>query len=158
MRNRLLWLGIAAAAVITAAAPAGAANFGTVDHPATAKECSACHMAYQPQLLPERSWKALMGDLSNHFGEDASLAPDVQADIEAFLVANAADAPANRRIRGLLKGLKDSDVPLRVTEMPWWKRSHGEVNPQQFTKPDIKSAANCAACHRGADKGYFADD
>lgn len=39
---------------------------------AVKKECGACHMAFQPQFLPQRSWRLMMGDLANHFGEDAS--------------------------------------------------------------------------------------
>ena len=151
-------LAVAAAISIAVATPAGALSLGPVDHPATAKECAACHMVFPPQLLPARSWTALMGDLGNHFGEDASVAPDVQADITAFLTANAADAPANKKIRGLLRGLKDADVPLRITETPWWTRSHHEISPKWYAKPEIKTAANCAACHRGADQGEFHED
>ena len=151
-------LALATAISIAIATPAGAFSLVPVDHPATAKECAACHMVFQPQMLPARSWTALMAGLGNHFGEDASLAPDVQADITAFLTANAADAPANKKIRGLLRGLKDTDVPLRITEMPWWMGSHNEVDPKRFSKADVKSAANCAACHRGADQGEFSEE
>ena len=158
MKNPALSFSFAIAISIAAAVPASALSTGTVDHPATAKECSACHMVFPPQLLPARSWTALMADLGNHFGEDASLAPDVQADIEAFLTANAADAPANKGIRGLLRGLKDTDVPLRITETPWWTRSHNEISPKWYAKPEIKTAANCAACHRGANQGEFHED
>ena len=55
-----------------------------VDHQATIKECAACHMAFPPQMLPARSWEALMGDLANHFGENAQLDAAAAADIKAM--------------------------------------------------------------------------
>jgi len=55
-----------------------------VRHQATLKECGECHMAYQPALLPRESWAAMMDDLPNHFGEDASLPDKLAADIRAI--------------------------------------------------------------------------
>ena len=37
------------------------------------KECGSCHMAYQPQFLPQRSWNKMMKNLDNHFDVDATL-------------------------------------------------------------------------------------
>jgi hypothetical protein len=149
---------LATALTLAATQPAGALNVGPIDHAATTAECAACHMAFPSELLPLRSWQALMGDLSHHFGEDASLAPGVQADILDYLVKNSADTSDNQKTRRLLRGLADNVTPLRVTEMPWWKRSHNEVSAKRYTRPEIKSAANCVACHRGADKGEFYEE
>lgn len=140
------------------ATPSQALRLPPVDHPATAAECSACHMIYPAQMLPARSWTKLMETLSDHFGEDASLAPDVQADILAYLKANAADAPASGGMIKILKGVAPEDVPLRISELPWWKRRHGEINPKVYLRPEIKSPANCIACHKTADKGEFFED
>lgn len=121
------------------------------------KECGACHMAFPPGLLPARSWRALMGGLDNHFGENAALDEVTAKRITDYLVANAADADnGNRRV---LRGVKASDTPLRITETPWWVREHrGEVRPGAFKDPRVGSKANCVACHRDAAKGYFGDD
>ena len=117
-----------------------------VTHAATKKECGACHMAYQPAMLPADSWRALMDGLPNHFGEDASLDEAVRQDIEAYLVAHAG------RGRG-------DEKTLRITETRWWVRAHeGEVRPGAYDDPKVKSKANCVACHRGAERGYFEDD
>lgn len=114
----------------------------------TKTECSACHMAYPPALLPARSWRALMSDLPNHFGEDASLDDKTRADIEAYLVSSAPDAAA---------GVTAGDTPLRISELPWFKREHSdEVSPRMLEK--AKSMSNCAACHTGAERGIFEDD
>lgn len=131
-------------------------RFPPIKHEATLKECAACHMAFQPQMLPQRSWTAIMGDLANHFGEDATLAHDVQKDITDYLVANAADARGKSR---WMRRIAATETPLRITETPAWIRAHAEeVNPARFTDPKVKSKANCMACHRGADKGYYEDD
>lgn len=37
------------------------------------KECASCHFGYQPALLNKASWEKVMGNLSDHFGTDASL-------------------------------------------------------------------------------------
>ena len=63
-----------------------------VDHPATGEECSACHMAYPPSLLPARSWSAIMTGLDDHFGENAMLDEATRAEIEAYLTGAAGDA------------------------------------------------------------------
>ena len=146
--------GLVLAASLTPALAEGGMRIVPIKHEATTKECSACHMAFQPQMLPARSWQAIMGDLTNHFGENAQLDQAIADDITAYLVANAGDANGNSRI---LRGLKASETPLRITEMPWWVRAHrGEVSEASFKRAGSK--ANCVACHSAADKGYFGDD
>lgn len=151
---------IAAGLIATLAIPASAWAFQVppVTDASTLKECSACHMVFPPQMLPARSWTAMMGDLANHFGEDASVDAQVQADITAYLTANAADTPPWSRNRRLLAGVKTADVPQRITEMPWWKRAHHEVSARRYARADVKSAANCIACHKTADKGNFSEE
>jgi mono/diheme cytochrome c family protein len=146
------------AGLIATTTGAGAFQLPPVSNAATLKECSACHMIYPPQMLPARSWTAMMGNLASHFGESATLDAKTQADITAYLTANAADVPPYSRIRGLLAGVQDSDVPQRITEMPWWKTVHGEIPAAAYARPDIKSASNCVACHRSADKGQFSEE
>lgn len=125
-----------------------------VTHAATLAECSACHIAYPAALLPQRSWTAIMATLGDHFGEDASLDAATRAEIEAYLVANAADTGGRSRA---LRGVDATATPLRITELPWFRREHdGEVS--QALKDKAKSMANCAACHTGAEQGLFDDD
>ncbi len=132
-------------------------RYQPVTHQATLKECGDCHMAFQPQMLPQRSWKAIMAGLSDHFGEDAGL-PDAQLrDIEAYLIAHAGDA--GRQKSEAVRGIKSAATPLRISETPYWIDEHqGEVKPAAFKDPKVGSKANCVACHRDADKGYYDDD
>jgi hypothetical protein len=120
-------------------------------------ECSACHMAYPPSLLPARSWQAIMSGLGDHFGENASLDEATGKHITDYLVANAADAKGRRP--GVLRGLGADETPLRISDTPWWIREHrGEVGPGAFEDPRVGSKANCGACHQDAARGIFEDD
>jgi len=145
--------------VILMAGPAAAegTNFPPIKDATTATECSTCHIAYPPQLLPARSWQAILGNLGNHFGEDASVAAKDNAEIVAYLTAHAADAKATPGGTRYLKGIAATATPLRITETPYWRRWHSEVSAARFKSPEIKSAANCAACHQGAEQGHFAE-
>ena len=116
-------------------------------HVAFREECGACHIPYPARFLPKTSWKAIMANLSDHFGEDASLAEDTAAKIRQYLLSHA----ARWKVR---KGAK---APLRISKLRWFVREHRhEVSPRRLKKAG--SWSNCAACHRGAARGYFDDD
>ncbi|MFQ5786062.1 MAG: cytochrome C [Alphaproteobacteria bacterium] len=115
--------------------------------PVVKKECGACHMAYRAHWLPADAWRRIMVNLDNHFGENASLTPDLRGKITAYLVAHAG---------------KPGGEVLRITETRWWKRRHsGEVSESQWARAG--SPANCAACHgvkqkKGFFESLFGDD
>ncbi|HPY39173.1 MAG TPA: diheme cytochrome c [Thiolinea sp.] len=111
-------------------------------------ECSACHMAYPPGLLPASSWQAMMGSLDKHFGTDASLDETALKEILPFLEANAAPEPK--------KAI--AEPVLRITETSWFKRQHDEISSATWKNPKIKSASNCIACHSQAEQGSFDED
>ena len=112
-------------------------------------ECSACHMAYPPGLLPASSWKEMMGTLDKHFDTDASLDESTVAEILPFLEQNAA---SERKAESGVKPV------LRITETRWFKHEHDEISPATWKRDSIKSASNCMACHTSADKGNFDED
>lgn len=120
-----------------------------VDDPLTLEECSACHMAYSPVFLPKASWNAIMDDLSNHFGEDASLGEEATVQIRAYLTGAAPDG---------VRGVDNANPVLRISELGWFKREHGRAFDRAASDPKIGSISNCAACHSGAEKGWFEDD
>ncbi len=116
----------------------------------TKTECSACHIAFPPRLLPAANWEAVMAGLKDHFGEDASLDEASVTHIRDYLVANAGKDDPNA-IDGAGKPL------LRISERAWFVREHGkEVSQASLQKAG--SWANCVACHRGAEQGLFGDD
>lgn len=122
------------------------------------KECGACHMAFQPQFLPRKSWSKIMDNLDNHFGEDASLAEAPRREIADYLLANAGDVSRSREGRKFVKSIGNGPLPLRITEVPRWVREHREVRAKAWSDPRVRSKANCQACHRGASFGLYDDD
>lgn len=147
-------LGVACALMSFAAVADGGNRYGGEDRgrpllPAKVnalwqKECSSCHIAYPPGLLPAASWRKIMSSLEQHFGADASLSAKENEEITAFLVAH----PSNR--------WSASTAPLRITESQWFKAKHGrEIAPEVWKRAAVKSPANCQACHAGAAEGDF---
>lgn len=132
--------------------------FPPVKDPLTLQECGSCHLAYPASMLPAASWKRMMADLQNHFGDDASVDAETAATIERYLVANAGDTGGARYGRKLLRGVRANEAPLRITELPRWLHEHDEVSQREWTSKEVGSKANCGACHTAADKGYFDDD
>jgi hypothetical protein len=122
------------------------------------KECGSCHMAYQPQFLPKRSWQKLMDTLADHFGENASLGEAQRTAVLDYLVANASDGPrAGREGRKFAASIPSAQTPLRITQVPRWVREHREVPAGKWNDPAVKSKANCVACHRSAEQGIYED-
>ncbi len=125
----------------------------------TYKECGACHLAYSPEMLPAASWRKIMSNLENHFGEDASLDAESNQHITKFLTQNAADAGwvNNRFMRGLDLS---RNVPVRITETPYWKKEHRgeEMREHARGRQPVKSNSDCVACHRAAERGGYDDD
>ena len=153
----LATLAFAAGGALAAFAEGGG-NLPPIDHPATLKECGDCHIPFPPQMLPMRSWRAIMSDLKNHFGDNATVPEATRADIETYLVANAADAPGGVFGQRYLRGTPPGETPLRITETNFWKNAHGEVSDGAFADPKIKTRSNCTACHRNARQGQFGEE
>lgn len=111
------------------------------------QECSDCHVAYPPGMLPAASWKTLMNNLSRHFGSDASLDAATAKELSDWLAANAGN------------GRRGSEAPPehRITRSAWFLHEHDEVSAATWEQPAVKSAANCAACHTRADQGDFSE-
>jgi cytochrome c553 len=142
------WIRISATAFVLAPAAWGVqADDGRAARavpllPSYRAECSSCHIAYPPSLLPAASWERLMSTLPRHFGTDASLDAGTTAEIGRWLQAHAprvaAALPADR-----------------ITRSGWFVREHREVGSAVWVRPAVKSASNCAACHPRADQGVF---
>jgi len=122
-------------------------------------ECSACHFAYQPGFLPERSWLHIMTTLDDHFGENAELDAATQESITRYLQLNAADQSPNRFSRSVLRSIRHVDTPLRITNTPFFKHKHREVPARMVSgNAKVRSFSNCLACHSMAEKGIFDED
>ncbi len=127
-----------------------------VDNPLYKAECGSCHFAYQPGFLPARSWKRLMGGLADHFGDNAELGAVDRKVIEEYLLANSADQASERRSQKFMRSIADT-TPLRITEVRAFRREHDEVPQRVIKNAKIGSLSNCAACHRRAEAGSYAE-
>jgi len=123
-----------------------------------ANECGSCHMAYQPGLMVENSWKKIMGNLSNHFKVDASLDKKDTMTLTAYLVKNSSDKSSAYLSRKITKYTNSNQVPLRITQGDFFRSYHDEVSSRVFKRKSIGSASNCAACHTTANRGLYDDD
>lgn len=122
------------------------------------KECGECHFAYQPGLLPERSWRKVMGNLKNHFGDNAELPAPLNNQILSYLVFNSAEHGGFRRSEKILKSLSAGDAPERITDTPYIRRQHDELSDRLVKANDkVGSLSNCNACHTRAEQGSYSE-
>lgn len=132
-----------------------------VDNKQYKDECGSCHFAYQPGLLPAKSWEKLLTPeaLSKHFGENAELDKDTLTVIHDYAIANAADKSYHKRSRKIAQATAEGEAPIRITEVRYIKRKHHEI-PEKMIKgnKDVKSLSYCDACHTQAAKGVFDAD
>jgi mono/diheme cytochrome c family protein len=151
LSNRLIRPGRAGLLCLTAlgAAQADGGRMMPSDMPkAYTAECAACHTAYAPGLLPARSWQRIMTGLDKHYGTDASLDDATVRQLSTWLQTHA----------GTYKRVNEAPPQDRLTRSAWFERKHDEIPSAVWKHASIKSAANCGACHTGADRGDFDDD
>ncbi|WP_297441027.1 diheme cytochrome c [Sulfurimonas sp.] len=129
-----------------------------VDNKLYIEECGSCHFAYQPGLLPERSWKKLMANLEDHFQTDASLEEQDRKTLLAYLIKNSADkAHQYKRSKKIDRSIPSSQTPIAITQTPYFKHEHYEIPKRFIIQKEVRSLANCAACHTKADKGLYSE-
>ena len=127
-----------------------------------AESCGECHFAYQPGLLPARSWQKLLDpkQLEDHFGENAELPEMDRVAVLQFLTKYSADSTIRyKRSIKIRRSLDDDAVPLRITEVPYIKKKHDEI-PRKMIQDNrqVRSLSYCNKCHTEAAKGVFDDD
>lgn len=121
------------------------------------EECGSCHVAFHPNLLPSRSWSALMAGQAAHFGSDLALDPAVRAAVQDFLTRNSADRHPTEAAFKIDRSVPPEVTPLRVTETPYWIKKHRNIAATIWQSPQVKSRSNCTACHLDAEAGTFLD-
>lgn len=108
-------------------------------------ECSACHVAYAPRLLPAESWRRITGNLSRHYGADAALDAATTSLLSSWLETNA----------GTGRKMREPPPEDRITRSAWFVREHAEITDRTWRTAAQGRPANCAACHTLADEGDF---
>jgi hypothetical protein len=122
------------------------------------EECSGCHFAYQPGLLPAKSWEVLLtaAALRKHFGVNAELDDATLKVIHDYAVDNAADKSWYKRSRKIAVATTDGPTPLRITELRYISRKHHDL-PERMVKGNkgVKSLSFCDKCHTQAAEGVY---
>lgn len=125
------------------------------------EECKECHFAYQPGLLPAKSWEKLLTTdaLRDHFGDNAEMDKDTLRAIRDYAVENSADKSWYKRSRKIAVATAEGPAPLRITELRYIERKHRDI-PEKMVKgnKDVKSLSYCDKCHTQAAKGVFDTD
>jgi mono/diheme cytochrome c family protein len=119
-----------------------------------AKECGSCHSPHHPSLAPAGTWRKIMAGLDNHFGENATLNPELVKQLTAYLLSNSAETWDTRPANVLRAA--NPDEPLRITAVKGWKRIHHEISDEVFKSKPIGGKLNCSNCHGDAETGRFA--
>lgn len=134
-------------------------DVAAVTNPLYSEECGSCHMTYPAGLLPARSWEKMLAGLQDHFGENAELDSATATQLTHYLVENSADAePQYRRSGQITRGLSTDSVPLRITELAYFRHEHDEIPTRMVSaNPKVNSFSNCNACHQKAELGSFSE-
>lgn len=127
--------------------PTPSDTIGTVDRVPQAYElgqqlyrenCSTCHIAVPPAVLPTQTWQRLLQD-SQHYG--VQLKPLV--DPQRLLVWNY--------LRTFSRSLnKEGEIPYRIGDSRFFKALHPKVK-----LPRPLQLSSCATCHPGAGEYNF---
>ena len=119
--------------------------------------CGECHFAYQSELLPSASWLKILSQLNDHFGEEIENDPVTIKNISDYLTTNGAENSSAERSVKIMRCL-GGQVPIRITDIPYIRKKHHELDPAIFKRKSIGSLSNCIACHTTAEKGIYEDD
>ncbi|MFZ0243805.1 MAG: hypothetical protein WAL90_19350, partial [Desulfobacterales bacterium] len=99
----------------------------------------------------------ILSQLNDHFGEEIEADPDTIKTISDYLKTNGAENSTAKRSVKIMKCL-GNQVPLRITDIPYIRKKHHELDPAIFKRKSIGSLANCVACHTTAENGIYDDD
>ncbi len=121
--------------------------------------CGECHFAYQPGLLPMRSWQALIDHMPWHFGESLELEEGELKNLRRYLSLSSADRSGYRRSVKIAISVPDKDTPLRITELPHIIKEHGKggVNLANAAEK-MGGFGKCDSCHTRAVGGFYNED
>lgn len=98
-----------------------------------------------------------MADLENHFGDDASLSVEDTKNILDFLLKNSAETSTMQSSFNFLNSIGNKDI-IAMSQTSFWKRKHKEIPKKLFNHEEIKSKANCKACHSDIEKGLVENE
>ncbi|MEW8507724.1 MAG: diheme cytochrome c [Candidatus Thiodiazotropha sp.] len=122
------------------------------------EECGSCHFPFQPGFLPADSWRGMMANLNDHFGENAELEDAERELLLDYLISNSADRINAEIPNKVMWSLRHSASPTRITETAFFRHEHDDISPRMMRQlKDKVSFSNCDGCHTGAIHGSYAE-
>ncbi|MBF0099103.1 MAG: diheme cytochrome c [Magnetococcales bacterium] len=162
MYNRCTWLGAVILLLFGflgysfAGDRAGRPEVAPVENALYRAECGSCHLAYPPGLLPSRSWDKLLSGLADHFGENAEVPEETRLVLHGYLTSQGADQVDYRRSRKIAASIPAQEIPLRISDTPYFRHEHGEQRVVKVAKTGQQVAlSRCELCHPRAEQGSF---
>jgi cytochrome c553 len=126
------------------------------------KYCIECHIVYQGDFLPTKSWKYLFSNksLKDHFGKKVVLNNTIKKKFLEYYLKTASDVSKSKIAKKVNRSLEDNTTPIRVSQTAYIKDKHEDMTKRMVQRnKDVKSMANCVACHgKNAKKGIYNED
>lgn len=124
-------------------------------------ECSSCHYAYPPGLLPEASWRKLLAPeaLAKHFGENIEMKETVRVELLDYAIRNSAEKSSAKRSQKIMASIGSLPAPEKITDVAYIRRKHQDI-PDKLIKgnPKVVALSQCDTCHTQAKSGNLDDD
>jgi hypothetical protein len=100
------------------------------------ENCASCHVALPPEVLPTESWRRVVQEPTQHYGQQ--LQPMIGPSLLVMWDYLRAFS------RPLIEG---EAIPYRVTESRYFKALHPQVE-----LPRLVGSSSCVTCHPGVDQ------
>lgn len=113
-------------------------------------ECAECHMPYQPEMLTQKAWRAMLTNLADHFGENAELPADQAQQVLDYYLANAVDVTTFKDAKRFLRRVDVNNPPMKITDVPRYVHKHDRIAPEVWKRKNVGFKGNCVACHTDA--------
>jgi len=94
---------------------------------------------------------------AGHFDDDLDLDEETIVKLLSYAYAKSADLEQTEPAWRMNSSIASNEIPLRITEVNYWKRKHEEIDNEVWKRSSVKNKANCGACHLDAEQGTFED-
>ena len=98
-----------------------------------------------------------MGNLADHFGENAELSEATRQELLQYLEQHSADHASERLSRKVVRYLGDDKTLVRITDLGFLSHEHNGI-PRRVFQGNLKGLANCDACHQRAAAGSYREN
>lgn len=133
-----------------------APDVAAVTNPEYRTACGECHLAYQPGLLPARSWQQITAHLPWHFGQTLTIDPELLARLQRYLELAAADRNGYLRSIKIMIDTPEDLTPLRISELSHVRVEHAKSEvPVDEAAVRVGGLHRCEGCHTRAEAGFY---